>query len=183
MARQEVNIGVEGNDGTGDSIRASFNKVNENFIELYAVFGLGGRVNFTSLSDTPSTLIPQTIPIVNNAGTQIMLAEIDSSDQNSVQIAITDGVGDNPGTIKFISTFQQVSDDVTPRLGGPLYGANYPIGGIDVSEEGLAEFNAIQGTNLTMDALVITQGYADQRYLTTEVPITIDQEPTGKAKN
>jgi len=30
MARQDINIGVEGNDGTGDSIRESFRKVNEN---------------------------------------------------------------------------------------------------------------------------------------------------------
>ncbi len=37
MARQGVDIGVEGNDGTGDSIRESFRKVNENFQELYAV--------------------------------------------------------------------------------------------------------------------------------------------------
>jgi hypothetical protein len=40
MARQEVDIGIEGNDGTGDSIRESFKKVNTNFTELYAVFGL-----------------------------------------------------------------------------------------------------------------------------------------------
>ena len=39
MARQVVDIGVEGNDGTGDSIRESFRKTNENFRELYAVFG------------------------------------------------------------------------------------------------------------------------------------------------
>jgi hypothetical protein len=31
MAKQEIDIGVEGNDGTGDSIRESFRKVNENF--------------------------------------------------------------------------------------------------------------------------------------------------------
>lgn len=181
MARQDINIGVEGNDGTGDSIRASFNKVNENFIELYAVFGVGGAINFTSLSDTPSTLIPQTIPIVNTAGTEIMLAEIDSTGDNAIQIQITDGVGGATGSIKFISTFQQVSDDVTPRLGGPLYGANSVIAGVDVSEDGLAYLNAVQGTSLTMDSVVITQGYADQRYLTTEIPITIDQEPTGAA--
>ena len=35
MAKQDVNIGVEGNDGTGDSIRESFRKVNENFQEQY----------------------------------------------------------------------------------------------------------------------------------------------------
>ena len=47
MARQQVNIGVEGNDGTGDSpLRESFRKVNENFQELYAVFGQGGQIWF-----------------------------------------------------------------------------------------------------------------------------------------
>ena len=34
MARKEINIGIEGNDGTGDSIRDSFGKVNENFQEI-----------------------------------------------------------------------------------------------------------------------------------------------------
>ena len=56
MAKQIINIGVEGNDGTGDSIRESFRKANENFTELYAIFGQGGAIGFTALSDTPSTL-------------------------------------------------------------------------------------------------------------------------------
>ena len=48
MAKQDINIGVEGNDGTGDSIRESFRKTNENFQELYAVFGAGGTISFTN---------------------------------------------------------------------------------------------------------------------------------------
>ena len=36
MAKQDINIGVEGNDGTGDSIRESFRKTNENFNEHLA---------------------------------------------------------------------------------------------------------------------------------------------------
>ena len=68
MAKQDINIGVEGNDGTGDSIRESFRKTNENFQELYAVFGVGGQITFTTLSDTPDELIPNTIPLVNDAG-------------------------------------------------------------------------------------------------------------------
>ena len=43
MARQDVNIGVEGNDGTGDSIRESFRKVNENFTDFFKVLFNGGR--------------------------------------------------------------------------------------------------------------------------------------------
>ena len=69
MAKQEIDIGVEGNDGTGDSIRESFRKVNENFTEVYAVFGEGGQISFTTLSDTPENLIPNTIPLVNDGAT------------------------------------------------------------------------------------------------------------------
>ena len=50
MAREIIDIGVEGNDGTGDSLRESFRKSNENFQELYAVFGIGGQINFRSLN-------------------------------------------------------------------------------------------------------------------------------------
>lgn len=39
MTQQVVNIGVQGNDGTGDSLRESFRKVNENFAEIYKAFG------------------------------------------------------------------------------------------------------------------------------------------------
>jgi hypothetical protein len=73
MAKQEIDIGIEGNDGTGDSIRESFRKVNENFTELYAVFGVGGQITFASLSDTPDTLTPNTIALVNDAGTLLHL--------------------------------------------------------------------------------------------------------------
>jgi hypothetical protein len=35
MARQIINVGVSPNDGTGDPIRTSFVKCNDNFQELY----------------------------------------------------------------------------------------------------------------------------------------------------
>ena len=57
MAKQIIDIGVQGNDGTGDSIRDSFRKVNENFQEIYAVFGAGGTIPFTALSDAPSSYV------------------------------------------------------------------------------------------------------------------------------
>ena len=36
MAQEIINIGTTPNDGTGDPLRTAFNKVNENFTELYA---------------------------------------------------------------------------------------------------------------------------------------------------
>jgi hypothetical protein len=35
MAKQVINIGTTANDGTGDTLRAGMDKVNDNFTELY----------------------------------------------------------------------------------------------------------------------------------------------------
>ena len=35
MAQQNINIGTNANDGTGDPLRTAFNKINANFSELY----------------------------------------------------------------------------------------------------------------------------------------------------
>lgn len=35
MARQFINIGTSANDGTGDTLRVAFDKINDNFIEVY----------------------------------------------------------------------------------------------------------------------------------------------------
>ena len=36
MSKQIINIGTVANDGTGDNLRDSFDKVNDNFNEVYA---------------------------------------------------------------------------------------------------------------------------------------------------
>jgi hypothetical protein len=35
MSKQTINIGVSANDGTGDQLRAAFDKTNDNFNEVY----------------------------------------------------------------------------------------------------------------------------------------------------
>ena len=40
MAKLTVNIGTSANDRTGDNLRTAFNKINENFTELYNGLGL-----------------------------------------------------------------------------------------------------------------------------------------------
>jgi len=41
MAKQSINLGSAANDGTGDPLRTAFDKINDNFTELYAVSGAG----------------------------------------------------------------------------------------------------------------------------------------------
>jgi hypothetical protein len=72
MAQNIIDIGIQGNDGTGDSIRESFNKVNANFNELYAVFGVGGFIKFGNLADAPGTTGFTTTTASAN-GTQVTL--------------------------------------------------------------------------------------------------------------
>lgn len=52
MARQEINIGTTGNDGTGDPLRTSFDKTNDNTLELYNVAGWGV---YQDAETTPAT--------------------------------------------------------------------------------------------------------------------------------
>jgi hypothetical protein len=51
MAQQIINIGSAPNDGTGDQLRTSFDKCNQNFTELYTTGG-GSGASIT-ISDTP----------------------------------------------------------------------------------------------------------------------------------
>jgi len=47
MAKQTINIGSSANDGTGDPLRTAFDKVNDNFNELYAATGAGSGQNIS----------------------------------------------------------------------------------------------------------------------------------------
>lgn len=45
MAKQEINVGATANDRSGDSLRAAFQKVNDNFTELYTITGADASAN------------------------------------------------------------------------------------------------------------------------------------------
>lgn len=123
MARRIIDIGAVGNDGTGDSIRDSFRKVNENFRELYSSLGLGERLKFITLDDTPETYdgtldssqINYT-PLVTVNNTEDGLAFKHLRAGNGISI---DFEG-NPSEITINSDFAEISADPSPQLGGNL---------------------------------------------------------------
>ena len=181
MARKEINIGVEGNDGTGDSIRESFRKTNENFNELYAIFGAGGTIRFTTLSDTPDGYEPNTVLFVDSNADGIKFRALasnsaaDPTADDSILISY-----DTPNKIVLSTSFRALSQDLSPQLGGPLDGRNKAIARIAISQEAVDEFNAEQpNPQITIDDLVITKGYADNRYIAGALPIRIPDEPAN----
>jgi len=178
MARQDINIGVEGNDGTGDSIRESFRKVNENFQEIYAIFGQSGTISFTALSDTPDSLFPNTVPLVRTDGGALDLVELASN--KALDSQAVDTITFNysvPGKLIISTGFTQLSDDTSPSLGAPLNAASNAIANIAVSNEAAQQFNDIHNTNINIDDLVINKGYADRRYISSGLPIRVAPEP------
>ena len=160
MARQNVDIGVQGNDGTGDSIRESFRKVNENFVQLFAVFGQGDRIGFTDLDDTPDAYGADQVIISNNDGTALLAKnvvagtgiEIDNSDETELRIIATGG---------------KISADPAPELGGHLdaTGTFAIVRTADPDDELASQIGLNRGISVTADDMVISRGYADQRYL------------------
>ena len=163
MARQDIDIGIQGNDGTGDSIRDSFRKVNENFTEIYAVFGAGGTINFTALGDTPNSYTNNQIFITNDAGTAILAKTLVGVGGVTIDQTST------PGTIKLIGSQSNLFADGAPRLGGPLNVNNLAVGNIpDPSDSLVASFNstyASLGISTTIGKLAISKGYADRNYV------------------
>jgi hypothetical protein len=74
MTKQTINVGTSANDRKGDSLRAAFTKVNNNFTELYTALGLAdttlnlGAFTFTgsTMSTDDSTAIVIDKPITVN---------------------------------------------------------------------------------------------------------------------
>ena len=54
MAKQTIQIGASANDGTGDPLRNAFDKVNDNFNEIY--FGAGSGSTITNFFDSNGNL-------------------------------------------------------------------------------------------------------------------------------
>ena len=171
MAKQQIDIGIEGNDGTGDSIRESFRKVNENFQELYAVFGIGGQISFTDLNDTPDTYEgnENKVPLVKSDGSGINLLELASD--NSLD-GTPDTIGFDftvDGKVIIKQLVSKVSNDPEPILGGPLDAATQPIANVSVTQAAIDTFNSVHGTDLTTGALVIDKAFADRNYQQKDV--------------
>ena len=170
MARKIIDIGTIGNDGTGDSIRDSFRKVNDNFRELYSSLGIGERLTFRGLEDTPGSYAGQenAILTVNNTETGLQFKQIVQG--TGVNIDFTT----NENEIIISSLFAEISGDPSPQLGGPLNTSSGPdrylIGNLpNLSNQteyrqSLDTLTAVHGISAADDSrLAVNKGYADSK--------------------
>lgn len=158
MARNIIDIGAEGNDGTGDSIREAFRKSNENFDLLFRFFGEGGQLLTTNLGDAPnySAVDANKLFALNSDGTSYTLKQLLVGNGLSLSV--------NNNSIVITNTKAGLSDDNTPRLSYHLNAQSQMIGYLknpDVTS--VNEFNTIYGTNLNTDGrdFAVNKGYID----------------------
>jgi hypothetical protein len=60
MAKQNINIGANANDGTGDTVRVAFDKTNQNFTEIYGnplIGATSGTVPSSTHTGTPGQVM------------------------------------------------------------------------------------------------------------------------------
>ena len=166
MAKRLIDIGTKGNDGTGDSIRDAFRKVNQNFDELYASFGISGGLKLLDLTDTPDTVTPadaNKILGVNAVGTGFNYKNLVAG--SNVTLTKTND------QITINSTGGSIAVDLAPQLGGPLYASasNYPIGGLPKLEnlteyaDALDIINDAHSISLDPDRFAANKGYVDTK--------------------
>ena len=82
MAYQSIGLGSSANDGTGDTLRAGGDKVNDNFVELYTKLGNGSAL--TSGLSATATVVTLTAPVIATSldlnGSELILdADADTS--------------------------------------------------------------------------------------------------------
>lgn len=180
MAKQEIDIGFEGNDGTGDSIRDSFRKVNENFDELYATFGVSGDISITNISDLPDQLLGSEghVLLVNPNGSAVefyeMVSDGGDNDPENPLNTINFSISDNKLVVK--SLISRLGEDPAPTLTYPLNAGAVLAYNNTLNDRLLnkdfnsitAEWNILHSTQneITSSNIIISKGYADSNYLT-----------------
>ncbi len=166
MTQQIIDIGIQGNDGTGDSIRESFRKVNENFIELYAAFGLGGQLSLSDLADGPETYGNNQVIMSSTNGSTLTARSLVST-SNALTIDTTDNT-----KIIFNSNTATLSGDETPTLTVPMNAGGQIIANIaDPSawESKLSEFNSTFNISppATLNSIAASVKYVTDNFVKT----------------
>ena len=71
MAKQAIGIGTSANDGTGDPLRTAMDKTNDNFNEVYALFGDGSTLAISG----DATVSAGALTIANGAVDTVHIAD------------------------------------------------------------------------------------------------------------
>lgn len=105
MARKTVNIGTSPNDGTGDSLRTSFDKINDNFEELYGRTAAGNNFDFNENTLTTTNTNGDIILDPNGTGKVIISGNKINISTAKTPASSVGTSGDRAGDIAYDSQY------------------------------------------------------------------------------
>jgi hypothetical protein len=164
MTQQVINTGIQGNDGTGDSIRDSFIKVNQNFTELYAVFGQGGTLKLSGLGDGTTYTANQLIA-ASNDGTKLSARTLTS---NGLTSGGSINIIHTSGGIDISTAANKLQTDQTPTLRYPMDANGQPIADIpDPSATLISNFKTNYPSSVigSINSLPVTVNYGVNNFV------------------
>ena len=161
MAKQAIGIGTSANDGTGDPLRTAMDKTNDNFNEVYALFGDGSTLAISG----DATVSAGALTIANDAVENAMIAD-DAVD--SAQIA--DGA---------VDTVHIADDQITYAKIGAEFTTTQALSGTTVDWSAATVFTkTISGTEALTFSNVST-GMTISLVLTGGTTVTLPASPSA----
>ena len=161
MARKVINIGAQADDGTGDSIRMSGVKINENFAELYPNDFVNSDIHFIQ-NEISSTVSNADIVLSGNGTGIVRMATaltIDStvrvSDNNITTTLTNDDLvlnANGTGIVKYGST----PDVDGGEIDGTPIGATTPLAGTFTTLTGNDSALTVNGKVTIANSLITT---------------------------
>ena len=181
MAKQSIGIGSSANDGTGDPLRTAFDKINDNFTELYGTTAeandliedatpqLGGDLDVNGRRITSARSNEDIILLPNGTGGVVASAlrfagtTISSDDSSSVNInegLIVDGTASVSGAVSMASTLAVTG--VATFTATPVFSSDITVtdDASFISDGAVVNFGAnseIQLTHVHNEGLLLTE--------------------------
>lgn len=193
---QTINIGSVANDGTGDTIRNAFDKVNDNFIEvskgLYAQTALGTPVISTNGEDTligfgvGTLTIPANAFKVGDSFTAKMCGQLSCANNQILHIRVrSNGVIIIDALQHTLATttnkfFDLILDFTVTKLGGVGVGELFANGVFTYNKN---SSNAIEGVNFGLvDSTLFSTTVSNNLNITAEW-VTSNEANTIRSQN
>jgi hypothetical protein len=105
MAQQVINIGAAPNDGSGDNLRSAFDKINDNFSEVYAKGAAGANFDLSD-NDIEATNSNGGINLIPNGTGKVVIEDDSLTIQTSQTPASAVGAsGDTAGMIAWDASY------------------------------------------------------------------------------
>jgi len=162
MAKQSVNLGSSANDGTGDPLRTAFDKINDNFDELYlySTATLNNNITITGNTIASDNTNGNITIDPNGTGKLVMAtgAEIRLTDHVDDGVAFVDADGDIKTNAAFTFNGTNVSTTGKISIGQRLELAENRIttqtsnDDIDIDPNGTGKVNIITTAQATVGA-------------------------------